>query len=122
MYLKYLNRNNLILDRDGDRSIQQINSESTTDKLETEQINIVSNQGKTFVLSIFLLIFAAVFILKAGLQRRTKHSSKKLEYNSKIACRKCYFYNKNYHLRCAVHPDRVLTDKAEDCRDYQPRK
>ena len=122
MYLKYLNRNNLILDRDSDRFIQQINSESTTDKLETEQINIVNGEGMNFVLSIFLLIFAAVFILKAGLQRRTKHSSKKFEYNSKTACRKCYFYNKNFYLRCAVHPDRVLTNKAEDCRDYQPRK
>ena len=122
MYLKYLNRNNLILDRDSDRSIQQINSESTTNKLETEQINIVNGEGMNFVLYVSLLIFTAVFIFKAGLQRIAKDSSKKLEYNPKIACRKCYFYNKNFYLRCAVHPDKVLTEKAEDCRDYQPRK
>lgn len=138
MYSKYLNRHNLNVNRDSDRTMQQIESELdsleslaksqqsvrllTTDKLETEPVNILSGEGMNFVLSVTILMFAAVFILKTGLQRIKKDNFKNLEYNSTVSCHKCYFYNRNYYLKCAVHPNKVLTKKAEECRDYQPRK
>jgi hypothetical protein len=37
----------------------------------------------------------------------------------RLPCRSCQFFNSNYHLKCAVHPSDVLTERAIDCRDYE---
>ncbi len=37
---------------------------------------------------------------------------------SSSPCRKCKFYNRNLFLKCAVHPNRVLTKQATNCIDY----
>lgn len=37
-------------------------------------------------------------------------------------CRSCRFFSgNNSHLKCAVHPNQVLTGEAKHCPDYWPR-
>lgn len=130
----YLNRNKLASYPKGDRLVRQIKSErefsnpivkyrqpeqlSTAETSKSGQIDLLNDNSTAFMLSIPLFVFAALSILKAGLQKIAKKS----ECGSKVACRKCYFFNNNYYLKCAVHPHRVLTKNAADCRDYQPSK
>ncbi|MCC0175898.1 hypothetical protein I4641_02740 [Waterburya agarophytonicola K14] len=40
---------------------------------------------------------------------------------SQQSCSKCRFFNKNEHLKCAVHPVLVSKIKAKDCPDYWQR-
>lgn len=40
---------------------------------------------------------------------------------SQPSCSKCRFFNKNEHLKCAVHPVLVGKIKAKDCPDYWQR-
>lgn len=35
-----------------------------------------------------------------------------------IPCSNCRFFNNNLYLKCAVHPYKVLSEKAIDCSDY----
>lgn len=39
----------------------------------------------------------------------------------KVPCAGCQFFTKDYHLKCTVHPDIALSEKAIGCPDYQAR-
>ncbi|MEL7079314.1 MAG: hypothetical protein AAGK10_03445 [Cyanobacteria bacterium J06555_3] len=138
LYRKYLNvnENELILERDSDRLLPQIKYEENlinsvdrysydlppTEELEGSRVNSSNIEGITALTIVYLFIFTAIFILKFGLQKVIEKKPNEIRPYSKIACRKCYFFNKNRYLRCAVHPDKVLTDRAENCQDYQAKK
>lgn len=36
-------------------------------------------------------------------------------------CDRCYYFNPDPDLHCAVHPDIALTRLAKHCRDFDPR-
>lgn len=38
--------------------------------------------------------------------------------NCKVPCDRCRYFNHNPYVKCALHPDTVLTEQAIDCRDY----
>ena len=38
--------------------------------------------------------------------------------SQQFPCTNCRFFDKNHYLKCAVHPEIVLTKKALDCSDY----
>ncbi|MCY7337011.1 MAG: hypothetical protein LH613_12495 [Chamaesiphon sp.] len=38
--------------------------------------------------------------------------------NDKVPCDRCQYFSHNPYIKCALHPDTVLTDRAVDCRDY----
>lgn len=38
--------------------------------------------------------------------------------NNKVPCYECQYFSHNPYLKCALHPDTVLTDRSVDCRDY----
>ncbi len=38
--------------------------------------------------------------------------------NDKVPCDRCQYFSHNPYVKCALHPDTVLTDRAVDCRDY----
>ncbi len=63
--------------------------------------------------SSILLVTATCNYLSKKLQPRIQPPPKNL-----APCRNCRYFNSNYHLKCAVHPSSVLTEKAMDCRDY----
>jgi hypothetical protein len=37
-----------------------------------------------------------------------------------IKCDRCQYVDYNPHLKCAIHPSKVLTHEAVHCQDYQP--
>ncbi|NET38874.1 MAG: hypothetical protein F6K19_43980 [Cyanothece sp. SIO1E1] len=37
-----------------------------------------------------------------------------------IPCSNCQFFTGDYHLKCAVHPSKALSEAAINCPDYQP--
>lgn len=41
---------------------------------------------------------------------------------SNYRCTQCRYYSKNHFLNCAVQPNIVLTDEANNCSDYSPKK
>jgi len=38
-----------------------------------------------------------------------------------IPCTSCQFYTGDYRLKCTVHPQSALSERAIDCRDYEAR-
>jgi hypothetical protein len=38
--------------------------------------------------------------------------------NHKTPCYRCQYFSDNPYVKCALHPDMVLTEKAIDCQDY----
>ncbi len=46
----------------------------------------------------------------------------KLSFSPKLPatfpCQQCHYFSHNPYIKCTLHPDRVLTDLAIDCRDY----
>lgn len=138
LFRKYLNfnKNEFVLERDSDRLLSQIKYEenfinstnryfyslSPTEEIEQSRLDSSNIEGIVAWTIVYLFIFTVIFILKFGLQKVIEKKPNEIRSYSKIACRKCYFFNKNRYLRCAVHPDKVLTDRAENCRDYQAKK
>ena len=110
LYRKYLNvnENELILERDSDRLLLQIKYESNfinsvdrysydlspTEELEGSRVNSSNIEGITALTIVYLFIFTAIFILKFGLQKVIEKKPNEIRPYSKIACRKCYFFNK----------------------------
>jgi hypothetical protein len=42
------------------------------------------------------------------------------KHERQASCERCRFFNNNPHLKCAVHPSKVLTSEAKNCSDYSP--
>ncbi|WP_233501703.1 hypothetical protein [Acaryochloris thomasi] len=36
-----------------------------------------------------------------------------------IPCADCQFFTGDYRLKCTVHPDTALSERAIDCRDFE---
>lgn len=36
-----------------------------------------------------------------------------------IPCADCQFFTGSYYLKCPVHPDTALSERAIDCRDFK---
>lgn len=49
------------------------------------------------------------------------NSKKSFNNFNSIPCTKCQFFHNNSHLKCAVHPSKVLRSEAKDCLDYSLR-
>lgn len=88
---------------------------------DSKQPRLINEKGMTFLIVIPILLLALGFILKMGLKKISKNHLKFNKYHPKIGCRQCHYFDKNQYLKCAVHPDKVLTKKAKVCRDYQAK-
>jgi hypothetical protein len=40
----------------------------------------------------------------------------------KVPCKNCQYFSNNHYLKCAVNPSIVLTEEAQDCSEYLPKK
>ncbi len=69
-----------------------------------------------------ILSWAALFLM---LSKRGRIARNELAVNIKslnqIPCKNCKFFANNPHLKCAIQPSLVLTEKAIDCADYCQR-
>jgi hypothetical protein len=66
------------------------------------------------ICSTILVITATCNYLSKVIRPPIKSSEKE-----KLPCRDCQYFNSNYHLKCAVRPSDVLTERAIDCRDLE---
>ncbi|MBW4522715.1 MAG: hypothetical protein KME16_23980 [Scytolyngbya sp. HA4215-MV1] len=67
-----------------------------------------------FVLA-WLLIGGAIWSLMSAF----RDSVKTAQRLHQIPCADCQFFTRDYHLKCAVHPSRALSEQAIDCPDYR---
>ena len=67
----------------------------------------------------FVVCWVAIFLM---LSKRVRLARKEIAINikslEKIPCKNCKFYSNDPHLKCAVNPSSVMTEKAVDCSDY----
>lgn len=71
----------------------------------------------------FVVCWVAIFFM---LSKRVRVTRKEIAINiqtlHQIPCKNCKFYSSDPHLKCAVNPSIVLTEKAVDCSDYCSRE
>jgi Tfp pilus assembly protein PilE len=71
--------------------------------------------------SIVLVGFVVLSVIAAAIYehfyKRNKPSLRP-KLSAKISCQECYYFSCNHYVKCAIHPDNVLTDRAINCRDY----
>jgi hypothetical protein len=77
-------------------------------------INALDLMSLLMVCSTILLVTATCNYLSKVIRPQIKSSEM-----DKLPCRNCQFFNSNYHLKCAVRPTDVLTERAIECRDYE---
>ncbi|MBF2066645.1 MAG: hypothetical protein IGS39_19825 [Calothrix sp. C42_A2020_038] len=68
----------------------------------------------TFGDSVTLLIPILFILTTIGVVLYKLKQVKPISY----PCKTCKYYNSNNYIRCAVNPTEVMTEKANDCRDY----
>lgn len=66
-----------------------------------------------FLLCICLCLFAYKYIIRL----RVFYEATARLRSPRIPCSRCRFFNPSPHLKCAVHPTKVLTPKAINCSD-----
>jgi hypothetical protein len=119
---------------DSDKIIEQYLAEQNNDVAQTTQSNLKVENVKPLerVSSDFIMLggfigfvicWAAIFLM---LSKRVRLARKEIAINIKtleqIPCKNCNFYSNDPHLKCAVNPSAVMTEKAVDCTDYCTRK
>jgi hypothetical protein len=82
---------------------------------EPKSINVFDLMSLLMVCSTIVLVTAVCNYLSKVIRPQVKISSE----TDNFPCRNCQYFNSNYHLKCAVRPTDVLTDRAIDCRDYE---
>ncbi|WP_319420670.1 hypothetical protein [Pleurocapsa sp. FMAR1] len=125
----YLNSKNITSNKNSDLYFQQIDADENFVQLSPsinqplkKQFSNTKVDNIPILFLIAFLLLTTRFLFKIGFQKASNNQLKFIEDNSKIACPKCYYYNNNNYLKCALYPDKVLTDEAKNCRDYQSKK
>ena len=115
---------------DSDKLIEQYLADKNNDVAQTPQSDLKVENVKPIggVLSDsimlggiagFVICWVAIFLM---LSKRVRLARKEIAINirslDKIPCKNCNFYSNDPHLKCAVNPSSVMTEKAVDCSDY----
>ncbi|WP_009632541.1 hypothetical protein [Synechocystis sp. PCC 7509] len=85
--------------------------------------DVASDQIVFWGITGFAVCWVAIFFM---LSKRVRFARKEIAVNIKvlhqIPCKNCKFYSSDPHLKCAVNPSTVLTEKAIDCSDYTAKE
>ncbi|HIK33867.1 MAG TPA: hypothetical protein IGS17_12360 [Oscillatoriales cyanobacterium M59_W2019_021] len=64
-----------------------------------------------------------ILLLVAGLItaifRAIEDATSRLKKLHQVPCNRCLYFSGCYQLKCAVHPDKALTEEALFCQDFQ---
>lgn len=75
----------------------------------------------SFALLLGCLVSISLLILLGKYPNLVKATYQTLgDEQESYRCRSCTFFDKNLYLKCAVHPNTVLTKEAMHCPDYWP--
>lgn len=98
------------------RSMTVVPSASTTPSFRGPVNPSVLDTGFLFLVSLISL-FAITAAIYACIPKVIQLPfSPKL--NGKAPCYRCQYFSDNPYVKCALHPDMVLTEEAIDCQDY----
>lgn len=90
-------------------------------KSNTQTSNALGTMEFVYLASGFVGIFLIVVLLKQLQARKLIKSQLSWQKTcQKIPCNSCQYFNNNIYMKCAVQPTLVLSEKAQDCPDYQP--
>lgn len=78
---------------------------------------ISASDTNSLVVSSILIILGAAALIYVRIPKTIQHSFS-LRLYSKVPCHRCQYFGHNPYVKCALHPNTVLTDQAVDCRDY----
>jgi hypothetical protein len=81
---------------------------------DLKSVNVFDLMSLLMVCSTIVLVTATCNYLSKVIRPPIKPSE-----TDRLPCRNCQYFNSNYHLKCAVHPTDVLTERAIECRDYE---
>ena len=73
--------------------------------------------SNSLILGGLVIIGSIVAAIYARIPMTIQRSSSLKSY-SNVQCFKCQYFSQNPYVKCALHPDTVLTEQAVDCRDY----
>lgn len=73
-----------------------------------------------FLMIISLVMFSGIAAsIYAFIPKRKQHSII-FKPRHKFLCYRCRYFGDNPYIKCALHPNTVLTEQAVNCTDYCP--
>jgi len=111
---------------------KEVSKSSNTTSLIAEQSEVRQPKGGKIdsvnppeftgiILPVSLAITAGMLLIFRLLHKREQSINNDfLTYLNRVPCMNCHFFRMNQHLKCAVNPSWVLTEKAINCLDYRP--
>ena len=107
------------------KAIQSLATATPPTNLSAPTIRIVDREIGSFPLldATFLILGGLVIIgsIAAAIYARIPKTIQRLsnfKLHSQVKCYNCHYFSPNPYLKCSLHPNNVLTDRAIDCRDY----
>ena len=113
-----------------DRLPQQYTTLTATDLTQTTQSETQLSENQLDGVSVYdvvltfssvslIAIIAAVCLMVSKIRVELPNPlGFKIKPSNQIPCKNCRYFSGNFYLKCAVHPDTVLTKEASDCGDY----
>jgi hypothetical protein len=74
------------------------------------------------VLMMLVMLSAVVAQIYAYIPKFRQRQSSKMTQRHETTCHRCKYFHNNLYLKCALHPDTVLTEASIDCTDYCSKK
>ena len=74
-----------------------------------------------YTISLILVGLAIIAAIASAIYDRIPKIVKpsfKPKLKDRVPCDRCHYFSHSHYLKCAIHPDRVMTEQAVDCRDY----
>ncbi|HAZ49912.1 MAG TPA: hypothetical protein DDW76_37120 [Cyanobacteria bacterium UBA11369] len=105
-------------------SLREIDINQTTQSSaqpSNSQLNkpIISDVVLTFSSVGFIAMIAAACLMASKIRiARPKPFGFKIKPSNQVPCKNCQYFSGNFYLKCAVHPNTVLTKEASNCADY----
>lgn len=97
------------------------NEEQLDVKMQYESMSYDSGILLTIVY-FFVFTVSLTFIKSFKSHQIVKNQLTISKRSNQIPCKLCQFFNNNYYLKCAVHPNIALKAEAIYCPDYDPRR
>lgn len=109
-----MNNQLLIKPETAERDFNQINIvevsliEEKTDVRKQDE-PIVPN-GKMLLIPIYFLVFTVLLMVLKSFKsyKNRKNQLSTFNHSKQVPCKNCQFFNHNYYLKCAVHPNTAL--------------
>lgn len=94
-----------------------LTSQTVEAQKEVNSEEVAGYNGLLLTLALVLGTCLCIFVYKYVARLRIFYEASARMRSPQIPCSRCRFFNPSPHLKCAVHPTKVLTTKAINCSD-----